>query len=443
MSAAFNRGIALLSKIKTNYSGIIGWMAFIFCLFPFAIAYGEDLMLSWDHNTQDELAGYYVYYGTSSRNYFEDPFQLPKENVVEIEGRVSYQLPVGLTPGITYYFAVTAYDMWDYETDFSNEDMNLSSEDEPDIIPTTTTTAPIPFIPHCRVIILSPSAIVKSGEEIELTAVTTCDSDEVEGKYQWEVESTVGSSIDGNMGLYTVGDTTADSDVIDTIKVIDSIHEVTSNVEVTVQPHAPAICDIILTPSISTIGSGKKVSFNASIDGERCEDPVFTWSINTDFEVNSYIDPNGENCLYTAGNNETGMLLDDIISVSDSSNETSKDITVSVLYGRILHVFPKTLFVSRWLPLIQLVITVGEGTAFDRSSYTTFMPDDSITTIGQIGLGNLMGVLLLISSRPEEGSIDLTVTTINDADQTVVFPLDDAFNINLLPPMFDENENNP
>jgi len=84
-------------------------------------SYGADIILSWDRNQEEELAGYKVYYGTSSRAYFENPKQLPKENCVVIDGRVTYTFSTALTPGVTYYFAVTAYDTSGYETDFSNE----------------------------------------------------------------------------------------------------------------------------------------------------------------------------------------------------------------------------------------------------------------------------------------------------------------------------------
>ena len=88
-------------------------------LLPFSsTSFGAGVELSWDQNTEEELAGYYVYYGTSSQNYFENSFKLPKESLVETDGRVSYQFPIDLTPGVTYYFAVTAYDILDYETDF-------------------------------------------------------------------------------------------------------------------------------------------------------------------------------------------------------------------------------------------------------------------------------------------------------------------------------------
>jgi hypothetical protein len=84
-------------------------------------SYGADVVLSWDQNPEEELAGYNVYYGTSSRTYFDNVFKLPKESLVEADGRVSYEFSEPLMPNMTYYFAITAYDSSGYETDFSNE----------------------------------------------------------------------------------------------------------------------------------------------------------------------------------------------------------------------------------------------------------------------------------------------------------------------------------
>jgi len=70
-----------------------------------------QVTLQWDPNPEADLAGYKVYYGTSSGNY-------------------SYSLDVGMTTtctvsnlqdGIPYYFAATAYDAAFAESEFSSE----------------------------------------------------------------------------------------------------------------------------------------------------------------------------------------------------------------------------------------------------------------------------------------------------------------------------------
>ncbi|MBW2222279.1 MAG: hypothetical protein JRF22_07080, partial [Deltaproteobacteria bacterium] len=122
--------------LRRNYYLIIIFLFTFLILLPFSsTSFGVEVELSWDQNTEEELAGYYVYYGTSSRTYFENSFKLPKESLVEVDGRVSYQFPEDLTLGVTYFFAVTAYDIWDFATDFSNEVQYLILEDEQDTTP--------------------------------------------------------------------------------------------------------------------------------------------------------------------------------------------------------------------------------------------------------------------------------------------------------------------
>ncbi|MCI0620413.1 MAG: fibronectin type III domain-containing protein [Acidobacteria bacterium] len=85
------------------------------------IAYGADVSLSWSPNSESDLAGYKVYYGTSSHNY---------SSSVNVSKVTSYTL-TGLNAG-TYYFAVTAYDTAGNESSFSNEvPKTISSNSNP------------------------------------------------------------------------------------------------------------------------------------------------------------------------------------------------------------------------------------------------------------------------------------------------------------------------
>jgi hypothetical protein len=74
--------------------------------------------LSWDPPTTNEdgtpltdLAGYKIYYGTSSGNYSQS---------VDV-GKVTTYTAGNLTEGVTYYFAATAYDISANESKYSNE----------------------------------------------------------------------------------------------------------------------------------------------------------------------------------------------------------------------------------------------------------------------------------------------------------------------------------
>lgn len=67
--------------------------------------------ISWIANTETDIAGYKVYYGNASGNYTQSIDVGPVINFVV----------TGLTPGQTYYFAVTAYNTSGVESTFSNE----------------------------------------------------------------------------------------------------------------------------------------------------------------------------------------------------------------------------------------------------------------------------------------------------------------------------------
>jgi hypothetical protein len=78
---------------------------------------GGTIKLAWEPNTESDLAGYHVYYGTSSGAY---------TNLVDAgmgtlsDGTVTYSL-TNLTKGQTYCIAVTAYNTSYYQSGFSNE----------------------------------------------------------------------------------------------------------------------------------------------------------------------------------------------------------------------------------------------------------------------------------------------------------------------------------
>ncbi len=75
-----------------------------------ASALAADVTLAWDANTETDLAGYKIYYGTAPGVYGAP---------ITIGVQTTYTI-TGLAPG-TYYFAVTAYNTSGLESGFSNE----------------------------------------------------------------------------------------------------------------------------------------------------------------------------------------------------------------------------------------------------------------------------------------------------------------------------------
>ena len=87
---------------------------FIFCFLSIVFAAGGNcaqVTLAWDANSEPNIAGYKVYYGTASRVY----------NWYFDVGKVTTYSVTGLTDGSTYYFAATAYDTSGVESTYSSE----------------------------------------------------------------------------------------------------------------------------------------------------------------------------------------------------------------------------------------------------------------------------------------------------------------------------------
>jgi uncharacterized repeat protein (TIGR02543 family) len=91
---------------------------FLFALFALSsfifisgAAWGAQLKFAWDPNGEPDLAGYKVYYGTTSGSY---------GSPIDAGNVTSYALN-GLTSGQTYYIAITAYDTSSNESDYSDE----------------------------------------------------------------------------------------------------------------------------------------------------------------------------------------------------------------------------------------------------------------------------------------------------------------------------------
>jgi hypothetical protein len=80
-------------------------------LFPFQQGHCAQVTLTWDPNSETDLAGYEIYYGTSSGNYQWN---------IDV-GNVTTYTVNSLNTGVTYYFAATAYNTTGLESGYSNE----------------------------------------------------------------------------------------------------------------------------------------------------------------------------------------------------------------------------------------------------------------------------------------------------------------------------------
>lgn len=81
-----------------------------------------EVSLAWDPNTEPDLAGYKVYYGLGSRNY---------DRVMDV-GNTTSCVVTGLEQDRTYYFAATAVNTANIESEFSDEvSAALSTSNQP------------------------------------------------------------------------------------------------------------------------------------------------------------------------------------------------------------------------------------------------------------------------------------------------------------------------
>ena len=81
------------------------------CVVSPTTTHSAQITLAWDPNKETDIAGYKIYYGTSSATY----------DVSWDVGNWTTCTIAGLEEGRTYYFAATAYDVHYNESDFSAE----------------------------------------------------------------------------------------------------------------------------------------------------------------------------------------------------------------------------------------------------------------------------------------------------------------------------------
>jgi hypothetical protein len=120
----------------------------IACIFLFPpLCTATSLLVTWNANTDTDLAGYKVYFGTQSGRY---------GTVADVQKATSYQIS-NVQGGVTYYVAVTSYDNSGNESIRSTE----ISAYIPVSVPVTDTTPP------------SGSVVINSGAATTTTSTVT------------------------------------------------------------------------------------------------------------------------------------------------------------------------------------------------------------------------------------------------------------------------------
>lgn len=95
--------------------------------------FAGSAQLSWDANSESDLAGYKIYYGFSERTSTCPAGGYP--SVINV-GNTTYYRLTGLQSEVTYYFSATAYDTSNNESCLSNEVYKFMLASEDDVVPT-------------------------------------------------------------------------------------------------------------------------------------------------------------------------------------------------------------------------------------------------------------------------------------------------------------------
>jgi hypothetical protein len=119
-----------------------------------ATAMAASVTLRWQHNQENDISGYNVYYGTSSRNY-----RAP----IPVGNTTSYEVD-NLSEGMRYYFTVTATDTSGNESGYSSEVTVTANANLNDSIENT------PDYPNSIRLSTNESSPVSSGNVVELIA---------------------------------------------------------------------------------------------------------------------------------------------------------------------------------------------------------------------------------------------------------------------------------
>ncbi len=99
------------NRLKPASRTVLMLLMAAFVIMPFSNAMAASVDLAWDANTEPELAGYKIYYGTSSGSY----------TASKDVGKTTTCTINGIDEGKTYYFVATAYDGQNNESGYSNQ----------------------------------------------------------------------------------------------------------------------------------------------------------------------------------------------------------------------------------------------------------------------------------------------------------------------------------
>ena len=184
-------------KIQKRTAKKVAFLALIvFLAGSHAIA--ADVNLAWDANTEADLAGYKVYYGTAIRVY----------GTPTPVGKITAYTITGLTPG-TYYFAITAVNAGGQESGYSNEVFTSIADVTPPTVAITSPTSSGSYSTSSATLSMGGTA----SDNVGVTQVTWANSrggsGTATGTTSWSVTLTLQSG--SNVITMTAQDAAANS----------------------------------------------------------------------------------------------------------------------------------------------------------------------------------------------------------------------------------------
>ncbi len=295
----------------------------------------------------------------------------------------------------------------------------------------TTTTTTTMDTSLCVVTISPDSKSVYPGETLQFS---TTESGECNTScYTWDITSDSGSTVDDN-GLYTAGDIPGTDVVIVTDLCNEDVEDITTVTIISYESY-----EIAIAPDNKIIASEGIVNFSAesravtsAYGSITLNPPDYEWFVES--EIGSSIDSStGE---YTAGENDIGYQVTDVITVIDHANGGTKaSEETMVTYGKINFIFPTTILASRWIFVPNLCVLFGENLNIDPfSTVLRFEPNDDIIPVCQFGFGDFILFMVLVNPNPVTDGANIIVDTNGELAVANNMPL----NIGMLPWIFDD-----
>ncbi len=126
-----------LDSIKYHFrTGFARTLIIVLILSLYNTCFAGTANFSWLPNTESDLAGYKIHYGTNPNGPYDSVVEAG--NPPPVDGRIKGTV-YGLTEGVTYYFVATAYNTSGLESDFSSEVTYTCPSTQPDTTPPTGT----------------------------------------------------------------------------------------------------------------------------------------------------------------------------------------------------------------------------------------------------------------------------------------------------------------